>query len=118
QKKYLLLTDRLPEKKFVTLKSSLVRAGEKYVSRPLHAGGDVAETRFTVREHRPGGFYEIEAEPLTGRTHQIRVHAAEAGFPILGDQLYGGTAAARVYLHAKELTLKHLATGEILNFCA
>ncbi len=42
----------------------------------------------------------VSAEPLTGRTHQIRVHAAENGFPILGDTLYGGTASSRVFLHA------------------
>ena len=60
----------------------------------------------------------VEAEPLTGRTHQIRVHAAERGFPILGDTLYGGTPAARVYLHAAELTLKHPASGEEMTFRA
>ena len=47
----------------------------------------------------------VEAEPVTGRTHQIRVHAAEAGFPILGDGLYGGTRSDRLYLHAAEITL-------------
>jgi 23S rRNA (cytosine1962-C5)-methyltransferase len=60
----------------------------------------------------------VEAEPLTGRTHQIRVHAAEEGFPILGDTLYGGTPAPRVYLHAAELTLKHPASGEGRTFRA
>ena len=125
RKKYLLLTDRPPRKKHLTIKSSLVRAGERYVSRPLHAGGDVAETRFQIRQQKSEASqpakrdcYEIEAEPLTGRTHQIRVHAAEAGFPILGDRLYGGTAAARVYLHATELTLKHPETGETVSFRA
>ena len=122
RKKYLLLTDRLPRQKHLTIKSCLVRAGGKYVSRPMHAGGEVAETRFEVvgQKLEPPcvGFYEIQAEPLTGRTHQIRVHAAEGGFPILGDQLYGGAAAARVYLHATELRLKHPATAEAVTFHA
>lgn len=125
RKKYLLLTDRPPPKKHVTIKSCLVRAGEKYVSRPLHAGGDVAETRFELVSQKSAPPYHpkqdccaIEAEPLTGRTHQIRVHAAETGFPILGDQLYGGTAAARVFLHATELSLKHPATAEAVRFHA
>jgi RluA family pseudouridine synthase len=125
RKKYLLLTDRPPPKKHLTIKNCLVRVGEKYVSRPLHAGGDVAETRFELVSQKSEppcpakrDCYAIEAEPLTGRTHQIRVHAADAGFPILGDQLYGGTPAARVYLHATELKLKHPATAEAMSFRA
>jgi 23S rRNA (cytosine1962-C5)-methyltransferase len=60
----------------------------------------------------------VEAEPFTGRTHQIRIHAAEKGFPILGDTLYGGTPARRVYLHAAELTLRHPASGKEMTFRA
>src|SRR5205823_10547114 len=60
----------------------------------------------------------IEAEPLTGKTHQIRVHAAASGFPILGDTLYGGAPAARVHLHAQELTLRHPATGGEMTLSA
>jgi hypothetical protein len=60
----------------------------------------------------------VEAEPLTGKTHQIRVHAAESGFPILGDTLYGGTPAARVFLHAAEISFIHPATGKPVTFHA
>ena len=60
----------------------------------------------------------VEAEPLTGRTHQIRVHAAEKGFPILGDTLYGGTLAPRLYLHAAELWLKDPAGGKEITLRA
>jgi 23S rRNA (cytosine1962-C5)-methyltransferase len=60
----------------------------------------------------------MEAEPLTGKTHQIRVHAAESGFPILGDTLYGGTPAARVFLHAAEISFTHPATGKPVTFRA
>ena len=60
----------------------------------------------------------MEAKPLTGRTHQIRVHAAENGFPILGDTLYGGTPAARVYLHAAEIILNNPVSGEEMTFRA
>ena len=60
----------------------------------------------------------VEAEPLTGKTHQIRVHAAESGFPILGDTLYGGTPAARVFLHAAEISFTHPATGKPVTFRA
>jgi len=60
----------------------------------------------------------LEAEPLTGRTHQIRVHAAENGFPILGDTLYGGSPYHRVCLHAAEITFKHPLTAEDVTFRA
>ena len=45
----------------------------------------------------------IECSLYTGRTHQIRVHLASRGLPILGDTLYGGTTASRLYLHASHL---------------
>jgi 23S rRNA (cytosine1962-C5)-methyltransferase len=124
RKKYLLLTDRPVGRNELTVKSALVRAGERYVSRPIHAGAQPAETRFVVCEAQstkrrgPGACRIVEAEPLTGRTHQIRVHAAEKDFPILGDTLYGGTPAPRVYLHAAELTLQHPASRERLSFAA
>jgi len=141
QKKYLLLTDRPAPQNEFTAKTALVRAGEKYVSRP---GGEMAETKFRVvtwasspassgggPPHEPestrrdaagtrsrAGCAMIAAEPLTGRTHQIRVHAAESGFPILGDTLYGGTPAPRVFLHAAEISLAHPATAAPMSFSA
>jgi len=122
QKKYLLLTDRpVPQREF-TVKTALVRVGDKYVSRPPYTGAEIAETRFGVP---PSGGPKarnlpnrLEAEPLTGRTHQIRVHAAESGFPILGDTLYNGTPAARVFLHAAEISFVHPATGAPVMFQA
>jgi 23S rRNA-/tRNA-specific pseudouridylate synthase len=45
----------------------------------------------------------IEARPLTGRTHQIRVHLAHSGLPIIGDQPYGGAPAERMYLHCRSM---------------
>jgi 23S rRNA pseudouridine1911/1915/1917 synthase len=49
----------------------------------------------------------VLAEPLTGRTHQIRIHLAESGHPIQGDRSYGAKPDRRLYLHARRLTLKH-----------
>ena len=115
KKKYLLLTDRPVTRREFTVKSCLVRSGEKYLSRPLHGGGEVAETGFKVLKMEAGRTV-VAAEPVTGKTHQIRVHAAEHGFPVLGDTLYGGSPAARVCLHAEELVLHHPATGEERRF--
>ncbi|MEW6160736.1 MAG: RluA family pseudouridine synthase, partial [Verrucomicrobiota bacterium] len=114
RKEYVLLTDRAVPAKPLTVRTHLVRAGDRYVSR-AHAQGDLAETRFRkMRETGEGAW--VAAEPITGRTHQIRVHAADSGFPVLGDTLYGGTPAARVFLHAQSIRLAHPATGQRLAF--
>ncbi len=62
----------------------------------------------------------VELEPITGRTHQLRVHMAAIGHPILGDVLYGDVASApRLLLHASSLRFAHPRTGDLLNFvCA
>jgi 23S rRNA (cytosine1962-C5)-methyltransferase len=139
RKKYLLLTDRpVPQREF-TVKTALVRVGEKYASRPPHAGAEIAETKFRLLIEKVGRaacsrfigvpsplrrgedtapYQCVEAEPLTGKTHQIRVQAAESGFPILGDTHYGGTPAARVFLHASEISFAHPVTGEPVTFQA
>src|SRR3989454_1403651 len=74
RKKYLLLTDRPVRRKKLVVKCAVVRAGQKYVARPTHAGGEQAETCYRVVRSSSDGTL-IEAEPLTGKTHQIRVHA-------------------------------------------
>ena len=115
-KKYFFLTEYpVPQSKLV-VKTSLVRIGEKYAS---HANGEIAETKFFFDSKyglKNSLFNMVLAEPLTGRTHQIRVHAAENGFPILGDALYGGTVASRVFLHAGEISFNHPATGHSVKF--
>lgn len=65
-------------------------------------------------------FAIIEAIPVTGRTHQIRLHLAHVGLPVLGDALYGGPAAVfpRLCLHAAELAIPHPATGKRITFRA
>ncbi len=60
----------------------------------------------------------IELEPVTGRTHQLRVHLAAIGHPILGDRLYRGVAsgsAERMLLHASMLSFTHPLSGELLT---
>ncbi|MGV6482530.1 RluA family pseudouridine synthase [Stenotrophomonas indicatrix] len=56
----------------------------------------------------------VELEPVTGRSHQLRLHMASLGHPIVGDVLYGAVAAQRVHLHARELRFTHPVTGEAL----
>jgi 23S rRNA pseudouridine955/2504/2580 synthase len=104
------------------LKKSLTSSGERRVS--VHGTGREAITVFRRMRKLPGHTL-LEAELLTGRTHQIRVHLAHLGFPILGDDKYGdfelnrGLAKRglkRMFLHAAELELEHPATAERLRF--
>jgi len=85
--------------------------------------GKRAVTRFTVvRRFKEAALVEIEL--LTGRTHQIRMHFAEGGFPLLGDALYGGRKQskspiiARQALHAARLSFVHPKTGKTVAFTA
>lgn len=114
RKEYRLLTRAPVAFQQLTVRTALVRAGERYVARPVSPGCPVAETRFEVVESS-GGYVQLLATPLTGRTHQIRVQAAERGFPILGDVLYGGSPAGRLCLHAERLAFRHPATGDRLE---
>jgi 23S rRNA pseudouridine1911/1915/1917 synthase len=80
----------------------------------VHAGGDYAKTRFDVVDVGPNRAL-IACFPETGRTHQIRAHLSECGFPIVGDEQYGGEGDAPMFLHAWKLELPHPVTGEELE---
>ena len=60
----------------------------------------------------------LELRPETGRTHQLRVQCAAMGAPLSGDALYGGEAAPRLMLHARDLTLEHPTKGKKVTFHA
>ncbi len=91
------------------------RIGSDPVRREARAvverGGDSAITAFTVLSRDSG---RVLLEPKTGRTHQLRVHMAYAGCPIVGDVLYGGTPAPRLMLHAWKYAVPSLG----LDVCA
>ena len=78
--------------------------------------GKRAVTQYRVLEHR-GNRTLVEFKPLTGRTHQLRVHASHPQglhCPIVGDMLYG-TAAPRLCLHAQSINFTHPITGERMH---
>jgi RluA family pseudouridine synthase len=97
-----------------TVENYLARApgaGKRGRFASVRAGGDPARTEFRLLEELPGALW-VEARPRTGRTHQIRVHLAEAGMPILGDATYGDRESApRLMLHAAGLTFTHPVTN-------
>lgn len=86
---------------------------------PVH--GKPSLTRWRVRAHDPErATTRLELEPVTGRSHQLRLHLQALGHPILGDALYGcartQALAARLLLHASTLELVHPLSGQHMRF--
>ncbi|MBI4497179.1 MAG: RluA family pseudouridine synthase [Chloroflexi bacterium] len=83
------------------------------------AGGREAYTRYRVLQHFPE-YTLLEAEPVTGRTHQIRVHLAAIGHPIVGDTLYGRPTplVPRQFLHAHGLGFRLPSSNQRVEFSA
>lgn len=96
-----------------------------HIRQEVHPAGRESRTRFRLRALLPGASL-VDIVPETGRTHQIRVHAAHLGHPVWGDKLYGvsesdflawieqgdRSAGQRHLLHAAELSFTHPETGE------
>lgn len=89
-------------------------------NRPLqkvcHETGRPALTRWRVLEREPGGTTRLLLMPLTGRSHQLRLHLAAIGHAILGDRFYGGAPAPRLMLHATRLEFHHPEGGTRQSF--
>ncbi len=82
--------------------------------------GKPSETRFRVIKRYPESAL-VEAKPMTGRAHQIRVHAYALGHPLVEDVLYGARdmyGLPRPMLHAQSLSVIHPATNERVKFSA
>ena len=92
-------------------------------NRPRHivntAQGKPSQTRYQLLSYDAvTGTSRVALEPITGRTHQLRVHMQALGHPILGDTLYGGNEdglTPRLLLHAHTLNFSHPVTGESLK---
>ena len=126
EKTYLAVCHGAPQPKAGTLETTIGRKPWD----PKRMAVDVpdgkrAVTHWTVLGRR-GGVALVEFRIETGRTHQIRVHAAHLGHPLAGDPLYGDAAKdrhlrirpARTLLHAVELSFPHPVTGRRLTFAA
>ncbi|HPE26696.1 RluA family pseudouridine synthase [Albidovulum sp.] len=94
-------------------------------NRPLqhvdHVNGKPAQTDWKVLGHDEDGTTRVRLFPVTGRSHQLRVHMRETGHPILGDPFYAeGPARAfpRMMLHAESLRFNHPETGKGMTFTA
>ena len=121
QKKYIAIISEkdilgrdIPEKGIISLPLL-----PDYLNRPRqivnHEQGKEAITEYEILERIDGSHLRIALYPKTGRTHQLRVHCAHQeglNAPILGDPLYGNEKAARLHLHAEEITFDHPLTGK------
>ena len=121
---------RTLKKRYIAILDGLLEPDEGTIDLPLtpdyydlprqlvcHETGKVATTHFKVLE-RKYGRTRVALYPVTGRTHQLRVHCAHQeglGIPIVGDELYG-KREERLHLHAQYITFEHPMTREIVEF--
>lgn len=128
-----LFRDRLVEKRYLAVIDGNLAEASGEVDLPLICDwpnrprqkvdfeiGKHSLTRYTrLSKDLFSGTTRVELEPVTGRSHQLRVHMAALGHPILGDDLYGGAAHAkanRLLLHAMDLAFVHPSTAARVSF--
>jgi RluA family pseudouridine synthase len=123
-----VLRGHLPVREVIVSGPLQDAGGEIHIKQAVHPAGRAARTHYRLRALLPQASW-VDVMPLTGRTHQIRVHAAFLGFPVWGDWLYGQSEAefirwvrnpqrhtlGRHLLHARELTLEHPIGGALLH---
>jgi len=133
----LLFQERRVQKRYIAIVSGCMQSSRGEIDLPLIAdwpnrprqivdrkNGKPSTTYFRViGRDRENCSTRVELKPVTGRTHQLRVHLHSLGHSILGDRLYSdrdaGTRADRLMLHAESLAFHHPQTNEFLNFeCA
>jgi 23S rRNA pseudouridine1911/1915/1917 synthase len=124
-KEYLAVVHGVPEPPHGTIRLPLARDAADRRRVVVTDSGAACETRYDVIESRRGAPCEppdalwsvVRCEPITGRTHQIRVHLSAIGYPVVGDATYGGQrdAIARQALHAWRISLPHPVTKERLS---
>lgn len=109
RKHYLAVVRPPPKEKSFVVENYLAKLKQKILKmHSVKSGGDKAITEFEVLQ-KDNIVALVKASPITGRTHQIRVHLSERGYPIIGDKLYGDESSTepRMYLHAYKLEFIH-----------
>ena len=123
-KTYLALVQGVPQPSQGTIEAPIGRHPRNRKKMAVVAGGREAETRYRVREvlDSPSAdrrsFTLLEVEPVTGRTHQVRVHLAAIGHPVVGDGVYGRRSplVGRQFLHAWRLAFELPSSGRLVEF--
>lgn len=128
EKEYWALTMPAPAEREGEIRAAVIKGEGRDTERMVvdEEYGKKARTLFEVMEQAGKNVAVVKFLPITGRTHQIRVHAAHAGFPLVGDDKYGGNMAVikendlakRVHLHAHRIAFPHPKTGRMLTIKA
>lgn len=127
EKFYAALVHGHPAKDFFVSTAAIKDDPENLGARSLDASGQAARTEFTVLQRNADGTALLQAKPITGRTHQIRLHLWHLGHPIVGDPTYLAKGAMGqqqtllptdppMQLHAYKLAFRHPLTGEAMEF--
>lgn len=118
-RRYLALVDGIPEAETGTIEAPIERDPSNPVRRRVGANGKPARTHYRmVASWLDVALLELTLD--TGRTHQIRVHLAAIGHPVVGDGTYGGSASelGRPWLHSWQLSFPHPVSGELVEATA
>ncbi|MDN3640106.1 RluA family pseudouridine synthase [Simiduia curdlanivorans] len=125
--------NRQVKKRYIAVVAGHITPEQGLIDKPLAANteqpplqkvcyytGKPAQTEYRLQAHQ-GPNSKLELYPLTGRTHQLRVHLCDLGHPIIGDTFYGHDQAPtntnnRLLLHANQLTFSHPVNNEIHTF--
>lgn len=124
-----MFRERLVEKRYVALVAGKLAPETGEIALPLiadwpnrprqkvdHDTGKPSLTRYRLLDYDDASDTgRVELEPVTGRTHQLRVHLLAVGHTIVGDELYGGRPAGRLMLHACTLNFAHPVGGQPLT---
>ena len=121
EKAYLALLESRPSSDTGLIDAPIARDPKQRKRMAVRRDGRQSQTEFTVLDDDfQGGRALVELRLLTGRTHQIRVHLAFIGCPVVGDAVYGfkkqRLKLKRPFLHARRLAFEHPASGERLAF--
>ncbi len=111
KKKYIAILEGLLEKVSGTINAPIARKKDSIIERCIDESGDIAISHYKVLQ-RLGTMTEVEYTLETGRTHQLRVHSAFIGHPIIGDSLYGNESSliSRQALHSYYVEFIHPIT--------
>ncbi|OGY26310.1 MAG: hypothetical protein A2Z24_00075 [Candidatus Woykebacteria bacterium RBG_16_44_10] len=115
-KKYLALVSGKVQPSVGVIEKPIARHPKNRQKFAVLQGGRSSVTNYQVKETIGDSYSLVKLTPKTGRTHQIRVHLASISHPIVGDRLYGGRPASRIFLHSSSLEITHPTTNKRIKF--